>query len=70
MIDKGATGTTNITDFEIAYLGYGCCGGCSGISYYGNPNGDRSHYDSNIIKNNEIHNNRFGFYSVNASNIS
>ena len=40
MIDKGATGTTNITNSEIAYLGYECGGGCSGISYYGNPNGD------------------------------
>ena len=50
-------------------MGYECGGGCSGISYYGNPNGDRNDDHSNIIKNNEIHNNRFGFYSVNASNI-
>jgi mannuronan 5-epimerase len=69
MIDKGATGTTNITNSEIAYLGYECGGGCSGISYYGKTNVDTNYDHLNIIKNNEIHNNRFGFYSVNASNI-
>ena len=69
IIDKGATGTTNITNSEIAYLGYECGGGCSGISYYGKTNQDRNDNHLNVIKNNEIHNNRFGFYSVNASNI-
>lgn len=70
MIDKGATGTTNITNSEIAYLGYECGGGCSGISYYGGePKNDRNDHHLNIVKNNNIHNNRFGFYSVSASNI-
>jgi len=72
IIDKDAAGTTNITNSEIAYLGYECGGGCSGISYYGNTHDnykDDDHRNLNIIKNNDIHNNRFGFYSVNASNI-
>lgn len=56
-VDDETTGTTNITNSEIAYLGYECGGGCSGISYYGS-NG------TSLIKNNEIHHNRFGFYSV------
>jgi parallel beta-helix repeat protein len=60
--DDETTGTTNITNSEIAYLGYECGSGCSGISYYGN-NG------TSIIKNNEIHHNRFGFYSVGVGNI-
>ncbi len=61
-VDDETTGTTNITNSEIAYLGYECGSGCSGISYYGN-NG------TSIIKNNEIHHNRFGFYSVGVGNI-
>lgn len=71
IIDKGATGTANITNSEIAYLGYECGGGCSGISYYGKAydNNKDYYHNLNVIKNNEIHNNRFGFYSVNASNI-
>jgi parallel beta-helix repeat protein len=71
IIDKDAAGTTNITNSEIAYLGYECGGGCSGISYYGNTHDNNKdyHHNLNIIKNNDIHNNRFGFYSVNASNI-
>jgi len=71
IIEKGATGTTNVTNSEIAYLGYECGGGCSGISYYGKIDGDNKvdHRNLNVIRNNEIHNNRFGFYSVNASNI-
>lgn len=61
-VDDETTGTTNITNSEIAYLGYECGSGCSGISYYGN-NG------TSIIKNNEIHHNRFGFYSVGVGNV-
>ncbi len=56
------TGTTNITNSEIAYLGYECGSGCSGISYYGN-NG------TSIVKNNEIHHDRFGFYSVGVGGV-
>lgn len=61
-VDDKTSGTTNITNSELAYLGYECGSGCSGISYYGN-NG------TSIIKNNEIHHNRFGFYSVSVRNI-
>ena len=61
-IEDETTGTTNITNSEIAYLGYECGSGCSGISYYGN-NG------TSIIKNNEIHHNRFGFYSVGVGGV-
>lgn len=56
-VEDETTGTTNITNSELAYLGYECGGGCSGISYYGS-NG------TSLVKNNEIHHNRFGFYSV------
>src|SRR5215210_9145127 len=56
------TGTMNITNSEIAYLGYECGSGCSGLSYYGS-NG------TSIVKNNEIHHNRFGFYSVGVGNV-
>lgn len=61
-VDEETSGTTNITNSEMAYLGYECGGGCSGISYYGS-NG------TSIIKNNEIHHNRFGFYSVGVGNV-
>lgn len=60
--DDETTGTMNITNSEIGYLGYECGSGCSGISYYGN-NG------TSIIKNNEIHHNRFGFYSVGVGSV-
>ena len=33
-VSKDATGTTNITNSEIAYLGYSCSR-CAGLSYYG-----------------------------------
>ena len=62
IVEDEATGTTNITNSEIAYLGYECGGGCSGISYYGNTG-------TSVIKNNEIHHNRFGFYSVGVGNL-
>ncbi len=53
-VSSQATGTTNITNSEIAYLGYSCSR-CSGISYYG---GERS-----VIKGNNIHHLLKGFYS-------
>ena len=57
-IESGSTGTTNITNSEIAYLGYegGWGSGTSGIHYH---NGG----DGSIIRNNKIHNLYFGFYS-------
>ena len=61
-IEDETIGTANITNSEISYLGYECGGGCSGISYYGS-NG------TSVVKNNEIHHNRFGFYSVGVGNM-
>jgi poly(beta-D-mannuronate) C5 epimerase len=80
-VEDDATGTTNITNSEIAYLGYECGGGCSGISYYRDDIDDNdSDNDSgadvdiiangtSILKNNHIHHNRFGFYSVGMGNM-
>ena len=53
-VSKASTGTTNITNSEIAYLGYSCSR-CSGISYYGG--------DGSVIKGNNIHHLLKGFYS-------
>ena len=60
-IQEDAQGYTSITNSEIAYLGYDCGGGCSGLSYYGGLGG-------HTLKNNEIHHNRFGYYSSGVSN--
>jgi poly(beta-D-mannuronate) C5 epimerase len=54
-------GTTNITNSEIAYLGYNSTKSrhhvsSNGLSYYGGP--------GSIIKGNNIHHNNFGFYSA------
>ncbi len=49
-----ATGTTNITNSEIAYLGYSCSR-CSGLSYYGG--------EGSVIEGNNIHHLLKGFYS-------
>jgi poly(beta-D-mannuronate) C5 epimerase len=86
-VEDDATGTTNITNSEIAYLGYECGGGCSGISYYGDNENDSDNDDHNgdvaatangtrviqqgisILKGNQIHYNRFGFYSVGIGNM-
>jgi parallel beta-helix repeat protein len=86
-VEDDATGTTNITNSEIAYLGYECDGGCSGISYYGDNENDSDNDDRNgdvaatangtrvtqqgisILKGNQIHHNRFGFYSVGIGNM-
>lgn len=83
-VEDDATGTTNITNSEIAYLGYECGGGCSGISYYGVNGDDIDNGDdgdivasgtgtpqqgTSIIKGNHIHHNRFGFYSVGIGNM-
>ena len=60
-VSKDATGTTNITNSEIAYLGYSCSR-CAGLSYYGG--------EGSIIKNNDIHHLLKGFYSKNAAYIT
>jgi parallel beta-helix repeat protein len=62
-VDYNATGTSNITNSEIAYLGYetGKHKGGSGLSYYGG--------DGSVIRNNNIHNVYFGFYSIGLSHV-
>lgn len=59
--EQGETGTTDITNSELAYLGYACGGGCSGLSYYAG--------EGSVVEGNNIHNNRFGFYSNGASKL-
>jgi poly(beta-D-mannuronate) C5 epimerase len=56
-IEAEATGTTDITNSEIAYLGYeaGYGAGRTGLRYEGG--------EGSVIKGNNIHNMRFGFYS-------
>lgn len=58
-ISRDATGTTNITNSEIAYLGYSCSK-CSGISYYGGV--------GSIVKGNNIHHLLKGYYSNGMGN--
>ncbi|MDR4491621.1 MAG: right-handed parallel beta-helix repeat-containing protein [Candidatus Nitrosocosmicus sp.] len=59
-VEGKATGSTHITNSEIAYLGYDCkVGGCSGLSFYSGKN--------NTVSGNEIHHNRFGVYSNGVS---
>jgi poly(beta-D-mannuronate) C5 epimerase len=59
-VERGATGTANITNSEIAYLGYeaGLGKGMTGITYLGGSN--------SLLRNNEIHDLYFGFYSNNV----
>jgi parallel beta-helix repeat protein len=56
-VSKLSTGTTNITNSEIAYLGYSCSR-CSGLSYYGG--------EGSVINGNNIHHLLKGFYSKNT----
>jgi len=58
-VERLGTGTTNITNSEIAYLGYegGWGTGTSGIHYHLAGHGS-------VIRNNDIHHLYFGFYSV------
>ena len=63
-VEEEATGTTDITNSELAYLGYedkNDSHGRSGLLYYGG--------DGSVIKGNYIHNVRFGFYSSGVGNI-
>jgi mannuronan 5-epimerase len=63
-VEDGATETTDITNSEIAYLGYTDQqknDGEAGLNYYGG--------DGSIISNSNIHHNRFGFYSGGAGHI-
>ena len=58
-VEKDATGTTDITNSEIAYLGYekGSFSGVgtAGLNYYGG--------EGSILRDNNIHHLYFGFYS-------
>jgi poly(beta-D-mannuronate) C5 epimerase len=58
VVENNATGTTDITNSEIAYLGYeqGQHKGGSGLSYYYGG-------DGSIIRNNDIHHLYFGLYT-------
>ncbi len=63
-VEEGATGTTDITNSELAYLGYEEVDdnhGRSGLLYYGG--------DGSIVKGNHIHHLRFGFYSSGVGGI-
>jgi parallel beta-helix repeat protein len=56
-IEKDATGTTDIANSEIAYLGYegGIGEGSTGLTYLGG--------DGNMLMHNKLHDLYFGFYS-------
>jgi poly(beta-D-mannuronate) C5 epimerase len=58
IVDEDATGTTDITNSEIAYLGYesGYGGGLTGLRYEGG--------DGSILRRNNIHNLYIAFYSI------
>jgi parallel beta-helix repeat protein len=58
VVENNATGTTDITNSEVAYLGYeeGKHKGGSGLSYYYGG-------DGSIIRNNDIHHVYFGLYT-------
>jgi parallel beta-helix repeat protein len=53
-VSKDATGTTNITNSEVGYLGYSCSR-CAGLSYYGG--------EGSVIQGNDIHHLLKGYYS-------
>jgi parallel beta-helix repeat protein len=53
-IETSATRPTEITNSELAYLGYSC-NGCGGVTFNGGEN--------SLLKNNEIHHIYKGFYS-------
>jgi|SRR5689334_5191481 mannuronan 5-epimerase len=56
-IEEDASGNANITNSEIAYLGYeaGIGEGKTGLTYLGG--------DNSVLRNNDIHNLYFAFYS-------
>ena len=62
-IESRATGTTNITNSNLGYLGYEGGWGKKTSGLYYNAG------DGSIIRNNEIDNLYFGFYSVNVGHI-
>jgi mannuronan 5-epimerase len=64
-VESDATGTADITNSEIAYLGYEGgvgAGSDNGLTYFGG--------EGSFIKNNDIHDLYFGFYSNGVRNIT
>jgi mannuronan 5-epimerase len=63
IVNDDATGTTDITNSELAFLGYesGYGGGRTGLRYEGG--------DGSLIKGNNIHDLYFGFYSKGVGGI-
>jgi mannuronan 5-epimerase len=67
LVEDEATGTTDITNSEIAYLGYAAqlkednYARRSGLAYNGG--------DGSLIRGNHIHHNMFGFYSKGVGDI-
>jgi len=60
VVKKEGTGTTNVTNSELAYLGYGAIQG-HGLSYYSG--------NGSIVRGNNIHHLEMGFYSDGVENI-
>jgi mannuronan 5-epimerase len=64
-VEHDATGTTNIANSELAYLGYESGStsdiGSGGLNYYGG--------DGSVIRGNNIHDLYFGFYSSAVGNL-
>jgi mannuronan 5-epimerase len=64
-VESGASGTTDIVNSEIAYLGYEkgkiSGQGTDGLNYYGG--------DGSVLRGNYIHDLYFGFYSAGAGHI-
>jgi mannuronan 5-epimerase len=62
-IEKDATGTTDITNSEIAYLGYegGVGASVTGLTYIGGH--------GSILRHNNLHDLYFGFYSSNVGDM-
>ena len=63
IIERDATGTTDITNSEIAYLGYegGVGASVTGLTYLGGH--------GSILRHNSIHDLYFGFYSSNVGDM-
>ncbi len=63
VVNGDATGTTDITNSELSYLGYesGYGGGRTGLRYEGG--------DGSLVKGNNIHDLYFGFYSKGVGGI-
>jgi parallel beta-helix repeat protein len=59
-IEEDATGSTEIINSELAYLGYSC-NGCGGVTFNGGEN--------SLLKNNDIHHIYKGFYSKGMGHI-